>query len=1072
MKQLIGAFLVIAIAGTAGTVFGADATISGSDDFKSVMEATGRSDGDVITIANGVDVKLGGLGYVNVARAVTLQGQAASALIATGVASAVTSLNNSMRGNAWRAALNGHSSFFANLVRTVTAAIPTTELIGSTGPDGVYFSRRSSLINLTIDGFDVNSTTGTTYRPHVTDSPIFLPPSDVGDGNGFEVWRNVAVVGNEITHNATFDGGVLGGRSNDDNTPETYAAKTVVGLLSMDNKITSVTGRVIGGALGAWGTYETVDQSLFINNFIKADRVSSGSAMAPDHIGTLSNSIFYGNESYSTGSTGRGPIYLYEMDWALTNPVYSITLMENTYFINNWAHGSTSMGGAISDRVTDGIGTIRNSVFAYNTASSDAGSAIGGAIDAGANPSDSSNGSGGGGINLIDGSVFYANKAETTGEGATHYAYGGAIALGGRENKQSALGKANFDNFTIRDSLFIGNLVITKGARASGGALFVGTNMATTSTEGYRTVNFTTSAGGLTEFSGNRANGSPDGISVGSMSGQASSFNVRFNVDPGANGTVLFADPITVLMNNANSPKAFEMNRIGGNGDFRWGGRNVFDAQGGSTLNFISGRTSLLSDFNLTRSLDYDLKVNFASGSELYLDLEGRSQNLAYFDDLTGLTATSAKITVSDDTIGDFTREYLLATGTGLSASGFAPNQTIEGNVADGLRSSVVVAMSGDNLVLRVSRTGTADVFRHAGPNAAHSQTALTRVFNGLSRAERDANYDAVFGNLASFTAEPLAGQVAASLDASAAVVSEMKGQFLRSLSYGAPSAGDGSNAYHVWGGFLFRKIDQEEHEGYSGYDSDIYGGVIGFMASLAQSFSIGAYVAAGSGSTDYNDIDSSIDSDFMQYGLVAALYPAPRVGITADLSVSKAKATSERHMPAYGTAKADYDVSVFSMGLEGSYSISLTENATLRPFLELRYQKLTQDEIRETGGGVFGMVVDEINHDEFFTKLGVEISHDIQFGSGAVVTPKGMVAWKHRFGGERLKADSHYVSRADLFPVEALLPQRDQAILGVGLDLQPAGKDGLVALSAGYQIGVGSSGQEHNAFLTLDFRF
>ncbi|MDR1656055.1 MAG: autotransporter outer membrane beta-barrel domain-containing protein [Deltaproteobacteria bacterium] len=1049
----------------AGAALAANTTVTSGSALKSVLEDSTRADGDVITITNGVNPSLASVGYINVTKKITLQGQAGTTSIASQVTDAVGLLNTNMLKDNWPSLLDSHQSFFSNIVNKLSAALPTTSLLGSSRADGIYFANTSKLINLTITGFDVNSTTGATYRPHITNSPV---ASNV-DGRGFDTFQNVAVVGNEITHNNIFDGGILGDRSNNYNTYDVYAAKTVVGLLSQNNRVTSVSQRAIGGALGSWANYDLIDSSIFINNYIQGDSVASGSVMAPNYINILKNSLFYGNESYSTASTARGPIYMYKTDWA-NDPVYAIELVQNTYFINNYAHGNSAMGGAISVRGTDGLGTLKSSVFAYNVATGTSGAASGGAIDAGFNPTDSSDGSGGGGINLLDGSVFYANKAISTGSSASHNAYGGAIALGGRENKHSVKGQANFDGFTIKDSLFIGNETSSLNGRASGGALYVGTNMAGTSTTGYQTINFITSDGGLTEFSGNLANGVSNGIGVGSGNTTVSSFNVRLNVNPGNDGVVLFADPVTVLMNNG---KAFELNRTGGKGEFRWGGQNVFDAAGGAILNLGKGTTVLLPSFNLTRTSTNDLKIVLGAEGKIVLDLPGRNPSQPYFSNPSSIVNSGGQISVSNSNIGDFSEDFVFATGTSLpSASAFTVSPVMEGTGVPGVTTSVSMISDSGQLIVRAIRTGTAAAFTLAGVNSLLSMEAVTTIFNAQTTADRQATYQALTHNLASFTGESLAGPATALLDASAVVIGEMKDNFSKSLGRQAPSSGESPKTNRVWGGLLYRKIDQDSSEGFHGYDSATFGGVIGFSAPLTDNLALGAYVSVGKNSTDYNNIASELDGDYLQFGLVSSIRPTTQLNLTADLSYSTFDIQSLRRLPAFGTASAQYDAKVASVGLEGSYDIAISERTTLSPFLELRYQHLTQDRIVEDGGGIFAMSLDKLSHDDFYSNLGAKIELDLNLSSAVVLTPKASLAWRHRYGNERLSASGRYLSNPGAVPIQALLPDRDQAEVGVGLEVQPGGPDGLVGLDLSYKLAFGKSSQEHNASLTLDFRW
>jgi hypothetical protein len=1064
------------LAAWGGAAFGADVTVGPDSDFREVLEDPAREDGDVVTIAVDVNPELGGGGYINVTKRVTLRGQADEFLISEVVADAVSALNEVVKSGDWRSVLDGHWNLFGDLVGKVEADLPTTRLLGGQNPgDGICFEAASSLENLTIKGFYIYSNSTDTYRPHITSSP---PASGLAADSGFDAWVNVAVANNSISHKGQFDGGVLGGNNN--NANDVYAAKMVVGLASLNNDVYSAGGMVTGGAIGAWADFDLIDESIFARNEIVSDQVAGGSAMAPIHIGTISDSLVYQNKSFSSGSIAAGgAVYMHQTDWR-NDQGFAIGLMENTYFIANTAEGIDAMGGAISVRGTDGLGELRNSVFAFNDAVGSVGAALGGAIDAGANPSNSGAG-GGGGINLLDGCVFYANGAISFLPAATGDAYGGAIIVGGRDD--SATGPANLENFTILDTLFIGNLAYSSNGRASGGALYVGTNMAISGAPGWQVINFTTSPGGLTEFSGNTANGAADGIGVGSANEDDSTVNIRFKVDPGEGGLVLFADPVTVLMNNG---MKFELERTGGPGEFRWGGANVVDADGGSFITFGAGRTVLLADFNLAGGPANPLEVTLGGGADVVLELAGRDPGAPFLTNPILTTNSGVVISVTDPTgykIGDFSGEFVFASGAGLPpASGFTLNPVIEGYEGTGLAASATMIIDSGALVVKVASTGTAAAFTRAGVNAGLAREAITAVFNSQSAEQRRATLASVMGDLGTFTGEPLAGTAAALLDSTWTVINEARGRFIRamgpgspgqgSLASGAPSAGDGDHSARVWGGFLFRRLDQDASGGFHGFGSDTYGGVVGVSGSFTEGLDLGFYISAGRNSTDYEGLAASLEGDFLQFGLVSALRAIPRLTIAADVSYSNFDVHSERELGAFGTAKARYDSKVLSVGLEASYAVALSGRTTLSPFLELRYQSLGQDGFTEDGGGIFGLEFGQISHDDFFTRLGAEIAFDIGTSGGAVLAPKAKLAWRHRFGSGLVASEGRYAGNPGVFPVRARLADRDQAEAGVGFQFQPSGREGLVSLDLGYDFALGQSSREHNAFLTVDFRW
>jgi hypothetical protein len=451
---------------------------------------------------------------------------------------------------------------------------------------------------------------------------------------------------------------------------------------------------------------------------------------------------------------------------------------------------------------------------------------------------------------------------------------------------------------------------------------------------------------------------------------QTRGLKARFNVDPGAGGLALFAEPLDVLMNNG---RRFELERKGGAGEFRRGGANVVDAAGGASLTFGAGRAALLQDFNLS-GRPAALEVALGAGADVVPDLAGRAPGAAFFTDPASIVNSGGVISVADPggrKIGDFSGEFVFASGAGLPpASAFTLNPAIEGCEGTGLAASASMTTVSGDLLVKVARPGTA-AFSRAGVNAGLAREAITAVFNSQGPERRRATLAPVMGGLGAFTGEPLAGTAAALLDATWTVINEAGGRFIGSLGRGqlgpgAPSAGDGGRTARAWGGFWYRRLDQDAGGGCRGLSSDTYGGVAGVSGSFAEGPDLGFRISAGRNSTDYEGLSASPEVDFPRFGLVSAPRPIPRLTIAADVSYSIFDVHSERALGAFGTASARCDSKALSLGLEASCAVALSARTALSPFLELRCRSLGQDGFTEEGGGVFGPEFGRISHDGF----------------------------------------------------------------------------------------------------------
>jgi hypothetical protein len=227
-------------------------------------------------------------------------------------------------------------------------------------------------------------------------------------------------------------------------------------------------------------------------------------------------------------------------------------------------------------------------------------------------------------------------------------------------------------------------------------------------------------------ISGNTANGVASGIHFGRAGGLRQSTGYFGDSKTGTAFTVLatnhdirLEDPVTVELYNASENADFTMTVKAGKGTFAWGGKNVFDANGGASVMFLRGKTVFLKDFTLgaTKGIEYrtgsatDAYARVASGNALKVTLESgtdlalsstRDATVALFD-FTGST--------SNGQAGNFTVE-----------SGARMSLRQESNIAAGTRYLIaggIADKDGGDAVTRLT----------AGTGIDHFETAAHQVW-------------------------------------------------------------------------------------------------------------------------------------------------------------------------------------------------------------------------------------------------------------------------------------------------------------------------------------------------------
>ena len=214
-------------------------------------------------------------------------------------------------------------------------------------------------------------------------------------------------------------------------------------------------------------------------------------------------------------------------------------------------------------------------------------------------------------------------KAGANSEAGEHcHALGSVIGVTGLENEM-----------TIKNSTFRNNtLTLDSGLGSTnqdiGAAVFIGTDRGTNNPDGHA-VTLLADSGGLLEFDGNQIVIDGDESSGALLFGRAwylemdtrndSAADARLSVNAKSGGIIRLLDPVLVDMNN---DKSFAMTvDVDDNGEFRWGGENLFrvHGMGTATLDFLTGVTNLGKGFTLTADpiQSTEMTVTAASGTTL-----------------------------------------------------------------------------------------------------------------------------------------------------------------------------------------------------------------------------------------------------------------------------------------------------------------------------------------------------------------------------------------------------------------------------------------------------------------------
>ena len=810
----------------------------------------------------------------------------------------------------------------------------------------------------------------------------------------------------------------------------------------------SATGTNALGTLFVSGNFSgDITGSTFSNNTATGNSANSKAAGSALYVsgafnGDISGSRFDSN-SASAKTISGGTIYV-EGGFG-----GNIT---DTVFLNNSANAAGTVYGGTMYVDSGFSGSIVNATFANNSASGV--NVYGGAIDIG-----SAGGLSGQFSGDISGSTFSGNQARANGGAA----YGGAIYA------------ADAFTGTIRDSSFTNN-----HADTAGGAIFFDTSSPATAHD----VTLTSSAGGTTVFQGNTDSSGANSLTFGNTSGSSQQ---SANLTLTGAGQLMLLDPIRAAMNNGQTLNV-SRNTSDGNGQVVWGGVNQLTVDGGTAnVAFDSGSTLLLNDFSLVAGNNTTMNVSFGQTHTLSLQLAGRDSNLALFD-FTQSTESSGMSIAPGSTIIAQPRSLLAYSGHYLFAEGVSLTQDQLNQFSVQNNAYFQGTLSSDPSTGMVWFDTSYNPYSTSGPNALRAGLALDQWLRdtqpGLSVS--DAGFNALLNHLDAATPEAamsmglVNSRVHDQMVDSALVSMFQPGAAMISAGYDC-AANTGTQAalctpvpLRVWGNYVGNFIRADDSGGYSGYDADSNGFLLGVTWDINPSWAIGGYAGYSHGDTDFSLLKANNDSDAGHYG-VAMRYSAPfGLKLTLDGAYSNFDNQMHRNPADLGSSNGSFNQDVYSLGLTAAYDLTPWQNGRLTPFAGIRQTWLDQDSFTESGGPLDAQV-DSTSLNGLATTIGMQVAHDFATGNQTILTPNVSLAWRHEFGDQQMSAMTSFlaptISSATpyRYDVSSYQLSRDSAQIGLGLDASIGKRWKVRAL---YSLNVYDHTTENSAYVMTGYTF
>ena len=254
-----------------------------------------------------------------------------------------------------------------------------------------------------------------------------------------------------------------------------------------------------------------------------------------------------------------------------------------------------------------------------------------------------------------------------------------------------------------------------------------------------------------------------------------------------------------------------------------------------------------------------------------------------------------------------------------------------------------------------------------------------------------------------------------------------------------------------VWADVLATTNEAKSLYGDSGYDVDLYGGVLGADVGLGNGKVIGAALTVGTGDGGSKGAAFDVDNDADFVGF--SVYGSHRLGdFNGKVDIGWMHTTSDLSATAFGV-KLDDEVTadVWTVGIGGEYLFNVG-SINIVPHVGIRWTRLDVD------GYTGAFKTDDDTMDIFTAPIGVAFSGNIDAG-GWKLAPKVDLSIVPSFGDDEATSKVRWGNVKETIKTQVVDDAPFQASLGI--DAQ----NGNWTIGAAYELGIGGDDRTDNMF-------
>lgn len=275
---------------------------------------------------------------------------------------------------------------------------------------------------------------------------------------------------------------------------------------------------------------------------------------------------------------------------------------------------------------------------------------------------------------------------------------------------------------------------------------------------------------------------------------------------------------------------------------------------------------------------------------------------------------------------------------------------------------------------------------------------------------------------------------------------------------------------YGIWLDGFGKWGDQDEMDGFNGYQYNVSGTTLGLDRTFGTRFLAGIGIGYAHTNIGLDGAQGKGDINTI-FGALYGSYFTRRMYVDAALSYGRQLYDNERNIvvgPLQNTASSDHSGDTFSAFAEGGYNVDI-KNWIIQPFVSLHYIYLNEESFRESGAGGVSLRVGSRQTDSLVSGLGARITRVFRIKNSSLI-PEISAAWNYDFAvDDRIITASFAGAPGTSFSVRGQDVEPHGAIVGAGLTF--ISKGGLSA-SLKYNGEFRENYQAHGILVDLRYEF